>query len=63
MKILTYSLDLAPSNEYLEVIIESLEPMIFNQKVEVLFYEIKKSNKTTLTFYISSYRHCMMTSK
>ena len=31
-------------NEYLEVIIEYLEPMIFYEKVEVLFYEIKKSN-------------------
>ena len=40
MKILTYSLAL--SNEYLEVIIESLEPKIFNEKFEVLFYEIKK---------------------
>ena len=35
MKILTYSLNLVLSNEYLEVIIESLEPMILNEKVEV----------------------------
>ena len=42
MKLLSYSLYLALSNEYLEVIIEYLEPMIFNEKVEVIFYKIKK---------------------
>ena len=61
MKILTYSLDLALSKEYLEVIIESLEPMVFNEKVKILSYEIKDSNKTsTFTFNISSPRYCMM---
>ena len=45
MKILTCSLDLALSNEYLEVIIESLETMILNEKVEILFYKIKNRIK------------------
>ena len=43
--ILTYSPDLAPSNEYLEVIIQSLELKLYNEKVEVLldylFYRIQ----------------------
>ena len=37
IKILTYSLDKALSNKYLEVIIQCLELEIFNEKVEVLF--------------------------
>ena len=37
IKILTYSLDLALSNEYLEVITTIFEPKIFNDKVDVLF--------------------------
>ena len=37
MKSLTYILDLALSNKYLEVIIQCLEPKIFNEKVDVLF--------------------------
>ena len=43
MKPLTYSLDLALSNKYLEAIIQCLELKLFNEKVEVLFYKIKKS--------------------
>ena len=41
-KLKTYSLDLALSNEYLDLIIKYLDPKIFNEKVEVLFYKIKK---------------------
>ena len=37
IKVLTYSLDFALSNKYLELIIKSLEPKILNEKVEVLF--------------------------
>ena len=37
MKILTYSLDFALSNEYLKVIIQCLKLEILNVKVEVLF--------------------------
>ena len=38
---LTYSLDLALSNKYLEVIILSLELTIFNKKIEDLLYKNK----------------------
>ena len=37
MKAITYRLDLALSNKYLQVIILCLEPKILNEKVEVLF--------------------------
>ena len=37
IKIFTYSLDLALSKKYFKAIIQSLEPKIFNEKVEVLF--------------------------
>ena len=40
--ILTYSIDWSLSNKYLQVTIQCLEPKIFNVKVEVLFYTIKK---------------------
>ena len=43
MKSLTYSLDLALSNNNLEVTIQCLEPKVFYEKVEVLFYKLKKS--------------------
>ena len=43
MKSITYSLDLTLSISFLEVIIECLEPKIFNEKVEFLFYKIKNS--------------------
>ena len=36
-KIITYSLDIVLSNKYYKMIIQPLEPKIFNQKVEVLF--------------------------
>ena len=42
IKILTYGLGLALSNKYLKVILQSREPKIFNQKVDVLFCKIKK---------------------
>ena len=37
MKSLPYSIDLALSNKYLKVIIQCLEPKIFNDQAEVLF--------------------------
>ena len=37
IKVLTYSLDLALSNKYLEVIMLHLKPKIFNEKLDVLF--------------------------
>ena len=36
-------MDLVPINKYLEVIIQSLEPKILNEKAEVLFYKIKNA--------------------
>ena len=36
IKMLNYSMDFALSNKYLKVIIQTLEPRIFNEKVEVL---------------------------
>ena len=42
MNLLFYGLNLAQLNKYLEVIIQSLEPKIFNWKVKVLLYKIKK---------------------
>ena len=53
-KALAYNLDLALSNKYLKVIIESLEPKIFNERVEVLFFKIKNVEQN-LNFHI-----CMM---
>ena len=41
--IFTYSLNLTLLNEYLEVFLRYFEPKIFNEKVEVLFYKIKKT--------------------
>ena len=48
IKILTYSLDLAISNEYLEVIAKIFEPKIFNEKVDVLFYLFTLKNKISI---------------
>ena len=58
---INYSLDVALSNKYLEVIIRCLELKLFNEKDEVLFY---KSNKTS-SFSLKnlSSRDLMMTSK
>ena len=55
---------MALSNKYLEFIIKCLESKIFNEKVEVLFYKIKKSNKTS-NFLVNNFgsRDCMLTSK
>ena len=64
INILTFSLDFALSNTYFKVIIQSQEPKIFNEKVEVLFYKIKKSNKiSTFSSNILGSRDCMMTTK
>ena len=48
IKILTYSLDLALSYEYLEVIAKVFEPKIFNEKVDVLFEYFTSKNKTSI---------------
>ena len=37
IKVLNYRLDFARSNEYLEVIMPFLEPMILNEQVEAIF--------------------------
>ena len=37
IKVVTYSMNFALFNKYLEVVILCLEPEIFNEKVEVLF--------------------------
>ena len=44
-----YSPDLALLNKYLEVIIKTLKPKIFNEKDAVLFYEITKLKKNQLS--------------
>ena len=63
-KVLTYNLDFALSNKYLEVIIKSLEPKISNEKVEVSFYKTKKTNKTsTFSFNILGSKDFMINSK
>ena len=63
-KMFTYSPGFVLSNKYFEVILQCKEPKIFNEKVEVLLYEIKKSNKTsTFSVNILGSRHKMMTSK
>ena len=63
-RLFSYCLNCALSNKYLEVIIQCLELKIFNEKVEVLFYEIKKSNKTSiLSLNNPISRHSMMNSK
>ena len=41
-------MDLVLSNKYLPMTTQSLKPKIFNGKVEVLFNEIKKPNKTSI---------------
>ena len=57
-------MELFLSIKYLKVIIQCLEPKIFNEKVEVLFYKKEKSNKTsTFSLNISGSRHFMMTFK
>ena len=64
MKILTYSLDLVLSNEYLEVIMSYLELEIFNEKVAVLFdFFILKNKNYTFLINIPSSRNDMMTGK
>ena len=37
----TYSMDFALSNRYLKVMIQPLEPRIFDEKNEVILYKIK----------------------
>ena len=46
-------MDFALSNIYLKTIIKPLEPRIFNEKVEVLLYKIKKKIKPQILDYIS----------
>ena len=65
IKIQTYSMDLAISNECLKVIKLCLEPEIFNEKVEVLFVFILKNKTSTFPLNILGSKHytCMMISK
>ena len=55
INVIIYSLDLALSNEYLEVIIETLEPIVFDEKVKVLFSKIKYAEQN-LNFLIEYLR-------
>ena len=49
IKILTGRLDLAISNEYLEVIATIFKPKIFNEKVvNVIFYFLTLKKKTSI---------------
>ena len=61
IKITTYSPNLVLSNKYLKVIIPYLEHTIFDEKVGVLFYKIKKSNKKLVSFiqvqFVSQYQY------
>ena len=43
INILAHRLEFDLSNKYLQVIIQCSQPMIFNEKAEVLFYTINKS--------------------
>ena len=62
--ILSYCLDYVLSNKYLKVIMELLKPNILSEKVAGLFYEIKKSNKTSIFLLnILGSRNSMMTFK
>ena len=64
IRIFAYSLDLVLSNKYIQVTIQCLEPKVFNVKVEVLFYKIKKFEKTsTLSLNIFGSRDFMSTWK
>ena len=64
IKIFTYSPDLALSKKYLKAIIQSLEPKIFNEKVEVLFDFFNIKNKTsTYTLNTFGSKHYIVTSK
>ena len=61
IKILTYILHFALSNKYLNMIIQCLEPKIFNEKVEVLFCK-KNTNKTsTFSLNIIDSKDCAIT--
>ena len=65
-KILTYSMGLALSNRYLEVIIQCLEPKILNEKVAVLFdflFILYSNITSTFSLNISGSSHRMMTDK
>ena len=64
IKKFTYCPDSTLSNKYLKVIIQCLERKIFNEKVQVLFFKIKKSNITSVFLLnILGSIYCMMTSK
>ena len=64
IRILNYGLESALSNNYLEVTILCLEPKVFNVLVEVLFYMLKKTNKTsTFSSNILDSKDCMMALK
>ena len=54
IKILTYSIDFSLSNIYLKVMIQPLEPRIFDEKNEVILY--KKKIELNLNFLIKYLR-------
>ena len=64
IKIFTYTPDLVLSKKYLKAIIQSLEPKIFNEKVEVLFDFFNIKNKTS-TYILNTFgsKHYIVTSK
>ena len=53
IKILTYSIDFSLSNIYLKVMIQPLEPRIFDEKNEVILYKKKNRIKPQLSHKIS----------
>ena len=55
IKILTYSLDLALSYEYLEEIATIFEPKIFNEKADILFDFFTLKNKKLIYLEKSNY--------
>ena len=64
INLLTYSPDLALSKKYLKAIIQSSEPKIFDEKVEVLFEFFNLKNKTsTYTLNTFGSKHYIVTSK
>ena len=60
IKILTYILDFALSNKYLKVIIHCLEPMISNEKGDILFGFFIKNKTSTFSFNKLNSKNCML---
>ena len=60
IKILTYILDFAPSNKYLNIIIHCLEPMMSNEKGDVLFGFFIKNKTSIFSFNKLNFKNCML---